>query len=77
MSLLTADWLSLNDIRHLAFHLYLIALECIPAVIRSWCNNNLDKKSSIITEKCVNFISYHRICWVCNRENRFRNTSIS
>lgn len=76
-----ADWLSLNDIRHLAFHLYLIALECIPAVIRSWCNNNLDKKSSIITEKFTTAFASPILCsremdQVSNSSKTFTNMSI-
>ncbi len=43
--------MSLQTLQHCAFHVYLSALECIPALIRSWCNNNMDRKSSAIIER--------------------------
>eukprot|EP00795_Rhopilema_esculentum_P017589 gene17589-9227_t len=54
--------LTLHNLRQCAFHVYLSALECIPAVIRSWCNNNLDKKSAIILERFTTAFASPILC---------------
>eukprot|EP00794_Sanderia_malayensis_P000162 gene162-774_t len=65
--------LSFHTLRQCAFRVYLSALECIPAVIRSWCNNNMDRKSSSIIER---FTCSYVSPILCSREiEQVSNTS--
>ena len=53
------DELSLEDIRRCVFQVYFSSLECIPAMIRSWWNNNMASKDASILEKWVSFYLKH------------------